>query len=303
MEPPAKTTSGLEKIRNAYESLWFRPVDECQYALIRIAFSIVAFLNLCELWPYRHSFFSAEGMIPQKVAFAETQYFYLSLFGIFQSPVAVSVYFVFSALAIVCLAIGWKPRIAAFFVFLWLMSCSVRAPVAAFGWDSVLQCFSFLILVSPLGRGWKIPRKGFPPERIVLNYGLTLMRLQVLVIYLQAVTTRFQDPWWKNGEFFAYFLFSYHSIWSGPWIVENLALLKLITWATLVVEVSLPFLLLIPRTRWIGIILGCVFHLAIILASPNIAMFSLTMMMTYVVFLRTDDIVRLRSRFSPEHAD
>tara|TARA_R110002096_G_scaffold424205_1_gene631916 strand:+ start:2093 stop:3004 length:912 start_codon:yes stop_codon:yes gene_type:complete len=299
METPAKTNSGREKIRNAYESLWFKPVDECQYALIRISFSIIAFLNLCELWTYRHAFFSAEGIIPQGVAFAETQYFYLSFFGIFQSPFVVSVYFVFSALAIACLAIGWKPRIAAFFVFLWLMSFSVRAPVAAAGWDFVLRCFSFLILVSPLGNGWKIPRKGFPPKRAVLSYGLTLMRLQVVVIYLQAVIPKLRDPWWKNGEFFPYFLFSYHSTWSGPWILENLALLKLVTWSTLVVEVSLPFLLLIPRTRWIGIILGCSFHLSIIFVSPNIAMFSLTMMMTYLVFLRANDINRLRSKFSP----
>ncbi len=293
---PEKITSKEGRWRNFSEALWLRPVDAGQYALVRIAFSIVALLNWCELWPYRYSFFSVYGMIPLSVALSETEYFYFSVFGIIQSGYAVTAYFIFSAVAIICLGLGWKPRLAAFLVFLWYMSFTFRAVIATTGWDLVLRCFSFLILVSPQSESWKFPKKEMDLRRMVPVYGLTLMRLQVIVIYFQAVLARTGDPWWQNGDFFSYFLLSYHSRWSGLWVLENQGLLRLITWGTLVVELIIPILLIIPKTRWFGVGIGCTFHLLIILAAHDITMFSLTMIMTYVVFLREPDLKWIRSK-------
>ncbi len=293
---PDNITRESGHLETLVEALWLRSVNEGQYALTRIVFSTVALINWCEIWPYRYSFFSRDGMIPQAVNISETEYFYFSVFGVIQSGYAVSAYFVFSAVAIICLGLGWRPRLAAFFVFLWFMSFTFRAVIATTGWDLVLRCFSFLILISPLGESWKFPANSRTLKKMVPVYGITLMRLQVIVIYLQAVLTRIGDPWWKNGDFFAYFLLSYHSRWPSFWIVENLALLRLITWGTNAIEVLIPILLVIPKTRWWGIGIGSVFHLSIILVSHDITMFSVTMMMTYVVFLREADIDWIQSK-------
>jgi len=280
------------------EKLWLRQIDESRYALVRIGFSIVAFLNLCSLWPYRHSFFSSEGIISQMAAISEIQVFYPSVFGIIESPAAVTGYFIFSGLAIICLGLGRMPRLAAFFVFLWIMSFTFRAPISTTGWDLVLRCFSFLILVSPLGKSWKFPGSWRPATRLVPVYGITLMRIQVLIIYWQTVIARFHDPFWQNGDFFAYFLLSHHSRWPGQWVIDALPLMRFFTWSTQGLEILLPVLLLIRKTRWIGIVLGCLFHLAIVIVSNNVSLFSLTMVMTYLAFLRQEDVLRFRPRLN-----
>jgi len=287
---------------SSFEGLWLGPVDEGVYALVRIFFSVVAFFCLCELWPYRAAFYSSAGMIDQRAAVGAVHYFYPSLFGIFYSEPAVTGYFIFSAVAIIFLAIGCLPRLAAFFVFAWFMSCSFRAPVANSGWDLTLRCFAFLILVSPLGKSWKVGLPWPPPFRSVPNYGITLMRLQVLVIYWQTDIGRMHDPWWKNGDFFGYFLLSQFSRWPGLWVLDHLFLMHLITWATTGVELLLPLLLWFRRTRWVGITLGCCFHLAIIVVARNIGLFSLTMMMTYLSFLRDEDVRWVRTRMAKNEA-
>ncbi|MFK5921869.1 MAG: HTTM domain-containing protein [Verrucomicrobiota bacterium] len=278
------------RFREITHALWLRQVDESHYALVRFVFSIVALISLGMLWPYRHAFYSDQGMIDQGAALAETRYFYLSVFGVVRSAPAVTAYFVFSAGAMVCLALGWAPRLAALCVFIWVSSCALRAPVAVTGWDLVLRSFAFLILVSPLGKAWKLGGSWLPKTISVPVYGITLMQLQVLVIYWQTVIGRLQDTWWMNGEFFAFFMLSHHSRWPGLWVVEMMPLMRLLTWGTLVFEMVLPILLFVPRTRWWGIVLGIIFHLAIVVASNNITMFSLTMIMTYFVFLREADI-------------
>ena len=48
----------VTEIRQSLESLWFKPVDNRLYALIRILFSALALINLIDLWPTRYEFFS-----------------------------------------------------------------------------------------------------------------------------------------------------------------------------------------------------------------------------------------------------
>ena len=93
-----------------------------------------------------------------------------------------------------------------------------RAPVGLTGWDMVLRSFSFLILVSPLGQQWNLRawwRRALPPASQVARYGLVLMRLQVIAIYLQTALAKAIDvnPFWRHGEFLPYYLLSHNARW------------------------------------------------------------------------------------------
>jgi hypothetical protein len=276
--------------------LFFRREDERIYAVVRIGFAVVALLNLISLWPDRQVFFSDSGMVDQNVAMSQAYPVYLSLFGLVRSEAAVTVVMLVTALALVMLMAGVGARLAALWVLVWHVSYIARSPIVVAGWDSVLRCFSFLILVSPMGKCWTLPAilhgKCRTVPAGVWAYGLVLMRLQVLVIYWHAVLARLlhPDPYWRNGEFLSYFMLSHMARWPGKWVLEYGSLLALGTYAIQFSEAAIPVLLWVKRTRWWGALLGTALHAGISLFALDLELFWLTMVMSYLAFLRTEDV-------------
>ena len=283
--------------------LFFWREDERIYALIRMGFATVALLNLIFLWPDRQAFFSDAGMIDAETARAHGNPVDFSIFAFARSEVAVTWCMAATALALVMLLTGIAARLAAFWALVWQLSYSARAPLATTGWDLVLQTFSLLILVSPLGQCWTLPallRRGAQVRpALVSAHGLVLMRLQVLVIYWQAVLARLVKPdpnFWSNGDFMSYFLLSHHARWPGPWVLEFGTLLAFVTYATQVAEAAIPVLLWVRKTRRWGALLGFSLHAGISVVARDIELFSLSMMMTYLAFLRAEDLNDLPGR-------
>lgn len=277
--------------------LFFWQVDERIYALVRMGFATVALLNLLALWPDRQVFFSDAGLIEAQAAQALVGPAYFSIFTFARSADAVSWCLIATGGVLVLLFAGVATRPAAFWVLVWQQSYYVRAPLITTGWDALLQVFAFFLLVSPPGRCWSLPAllrgggKTRPAQ--VSAHGLVLMRLQVLVIYWQAVLSRITKPdpnFWNNGDFMSYFLLSHHARWPGPWVLEFSLLLTLATYATQLAEVATPVLLWVRKTRWWGALLGCSLHAGISVVTRDIELFSLTMMMTYLAFLRAEDL-------------
>lgn len=283
--------------------LFFRREDERIYALLRISFAAVALLNLLFLWPDRQVFFSDAGMFDPGVAQAHASPVYFSIFAWARSEAAVTCCMVATALALVLLLAGLATRFAAFWVLVWHLSYLARAVPATTGWDMVLRAFSFLVLISPAGQCWTLPALlrggGKVLPELVSAHGLVLMRLQVLVIYWQAVLSRFTRPdpnYWGNGEFMSYFLLSHHARWPGPWVLECGTLLTLATYAAQLAEVAIPVLLWVKKTRWWGMLLGFSLHAGISVFARDLGLFFCSMMMTYIVFLRAEDLDGLQSR-------
>ena len=276
--------------------LFFRREDERIYALVRIGFATVALLNLIFLWPARHVFFSDAGMMDQGVAKNLAFPIYLSVFEFARSEAAVTAVMVVTALAMVVLIAGIGARLAALWVLVWHISYMARAPLPLAGWDAVLRCFSFLVLVSPLGKCWTLPAmlrgRGAMLPALVSRHGLILMRLQVLVIYWQAVLARIRhpDPYWGNGEFLSYFMLSHHARWPGTWVLEYGSLMALGTYGIQIAETAVPILLWVKKTRWWGVLLGTALHAGIAVFVRDLELFCLAMMMTYLAFLRKEDL-------------
>ena len=196
---------------NLLRDPWVGEVDERVYAAFRIAFSSVAFINLIQLWAYRDSFFTSGGMIPAEAVAELGWHTRLSIFTYIDSSFGVAVCFLAAAAAMVCLGLGISPRAAAFVVLVWHVSYTYRAEPGLGGWDYVLRAYSFLILVSPLGRCWSV--RGCASPKLVPNYGISLMRVQLAVIYWQSVVVKLGNNFWQDGEFLTYFLMSNFARW------------------------------------------------------------------------------------------
>ncbi len=276
--------------------LFFRREDERIYAAVRIVFSAVALLNLIFLWPHRHVFFSDAGMLDHGAAKTVAHPVYLSIFSLAGSEPAVTAIMLVTALALVLLMAGVGARLAAAWVLMWHISYIARGALPLTGWDAVLRCFSFLVLVSPMGKCWTMPailrgHAAMAPA-LVSRHGLVLMRLQVLVIYWQAVIARIlhPDPYWGNGEFLSYFMLSHHARWPGTWVLEYGSLMALGTYGIQISEAAIPVLLWVKKTRWWGVLLGTALHVGISVFAWDLELFCLAMMMTYFAFLRKEDV-------------
>ncbi|MFP6874201.1 MAG: HTTM domain-containing protein [Verrucomicrobiales bacterium] len=275
----------------AYRSIWLKGVDERRYALLRIAFAAVALVNIAHLWPYRITLLCANGIIDPAVAWDSGPGLYLSIFAAVNSPAPVTVVFIAAAAATLLLAWGKLARPMLGILFWFLLSIMQRAPVATSGWDFILLNFAAILLFSPLGEKWNpyhllLLRKGSPMDpQSVPRYGLVLIQLQVFVIYWQTVIQKIGDYYWQTGDFLTYFMLSHHSRFAGSWVIHWHEFLDMLTYLTLMVELAIPILLWIPKTRRLGLFLGVAFHLSIAVFGVNLSIFSLVMIMTYLAFI------------------
>ena len=272
--------------------LFLQRVDERIYAIVRIAFAAVALLNLILLWPDRHVLFSNTGMLDPKIVSDQASPVYLSVFAFVQSESAVTWYMLATACALVTLMAGIGTRFAAFWALVWHVSYTARAPLSLSGWDTVLRCFSFLVLISPTGNCWTlaalIRNRGNAIPALVSCHGLTLMRLQVFVIYWQAVMRRLlsPDPYWGDGEFLSYFMLSHHARWPGTWVLNSEGFLACATHALQLAEVAIPVLLWMGKTRWWGALLGFGLHFGVSVFARDLEMFFFSMMMFHFQYFQ-----------------
>lgn len=276
-------------MKDRFLSFWFADTDARIYAAFRVAFAVVALLNLIDLIPYRYPFFAETGVVDPRAVHTPGHFGtpHFSLFNVFTSEMHVDVIFAISALAMVMLAAGIGTRAAAFWVWIWHLTITHRSAVATSGWDDILRVYSFLVLISPLGARWpwrmkKSAPSGLDPAPV---YGLRLMCLQLMVIYWHTALCKIPDGAWLQGDVITYYLMSNFARFPTADVLHIQPLLKLLTWGTLLGEIALPFLLIFRQTRLWGAMLGLSFHLGIFLLSRDLGLFCLTMAILYIPLL------------------
>ena len=272
-----------------YRAIWLKKTDARRYALLRIAFASVILIHIVHLWPYRITLLCSDGIIDPQAASSSGPGLYLSIFALLNSPLSVTIVFLVATLATLLLAWGKLARPMLGILFWLLLSIMQRAPVSASGWDFILINLALILLFSPLGEKWNprnlLLRRGCGPElQLVPRYGLVLIQLQVFIIYWQTVILRLDNYYWQTGDFMTYFMLSHHSRFPGEWVINWQGLLDMLTYLTLMVELAIPVLLWIPKTRKAGLFLGVAFHLGIAIFGVNLAIFSLVMVTTFLAF-------------------
>lgn len=278
------------KTHDLLTGLFLARADGRIYACVRMAFALVALINLLMLWPHRGSFLADAGMIDQEITRQTYRWPYLTVFDWCRDLTSVSVVMIGTATAMLMLLAGWLPRLAALVVYVWHVSYAARGVTALCGWDTVLRCVSFLVLVSPLPSVWMLTKQRNKTPEEPPCYGLTLLRFQLLVIYWQTVLDRLDSQFWLSGEFMGYYLLSHNARWPVAWVADFDLTLRALTYLILIVEVALPVMLMTRRWHRAGLLIGFLFHFGIFVTSNNLLMFLLAMMVLYTAFLRSEDI-------------
>ncbi|MEU5755077.1 sporulation-delaying protein SdpB family protein [Streptomyces sp. NPDC047829] len=183
--------------------------------------------------------------------------------------------------ALPVVASGWRPRFTALPHA--YINYSVFAGIAIVdGGDQIALILSMLLMLPALGdrRRWHwqpdnertIDTTASRALALVGVSALVVLRLQMVVVYLQAAVAKLPHQEWQNGTAMWYWGNNLE-FGPAPWLDTLIAPVistplgvALMTWIPLAIEGSLVLCLLLPqRLRWWAMGAGITFHLAIAL--------------------------------------
>ena len=263
----------------------FEPIDARVYSVVRMSYGIACLAIIFELWPNREILFCSDGALVRTGALP----WYLPLRWV-ESKSGVSALMIAMGACAVLTTIGLFGRWATVPFYLWALSYDAVAWPDDTGYDALVRTVGLALVVSPSVRCWSVDEKLFGPGPAqVPRYGLRLIQWQLAILYAVTVWLKLPDPYWRNGEFMAYFMMSMFSRVPSPAWAEWGRTTALLSWGSLFLETTIPVLLFTRRGRRFGMWGGLVLHGGIAIAS-TIGMFSVCMIPLYAAFLTEDDL-------------
>lgn len=211
-----------------------------------------------------------------------------------------SVYFLFGIhmVSAYFLAVGFWTNLSAAFAFITLVSFQDRNYGVLNSGDIVLRLFLLFLIFAPSNRFYSVDaknalKKGNPLQQNISTYMLRFGQVQLMFIYLIATIQKLNGDTWLNGETVYYVSrLADFERFRVPFIFENMITLKLLTWATLVIEFAGGALLWIKELRYPTLLALLCLHLGLEI-SLNIPIFQWAMISTLILFLEPKDSARI----------
>ena len=191
--------------------------------------------------------------------------------------------------------IGWRPRFTG--LFHWYICYSIQTLALTIdGGEQIATVLSFLILPVTLldsrRNHWNIKKNNNESftKKTVLFYIMTIIKIQVFIIYLNAALERLKNKEWAEGTAIYYFfsdpvfgLPEYQLNLMNPLLESNF--IVVITWLVTIFELFLAASIISNiRIKRIALVLGILFHIGIIF-SIGIVSFGLIMISALIIYL------------------
>lgn len=199
------------------------------------------------------------------------------------------------------LTIGFYGRYQAACLFVWLVSFQHRNPLLCDGEDTLFRLLAFTFVFLPLDarmsiRNWLAGlQRSTRSESCEIGpadcWALRVVQFQMAVIYASATWNKLHGSSWHDGS--AMLLVTqmtdhYGRMGLPAFIVENMLLMKMLTWSVLVIEGFLPIGLWFRPTRRIALLLGIALHLGIEW-TMHLFLFEWVMILGLLSFARSED--------------
>lgn len=276
----------------------FQTCDPRLVPVLRIGFAILVAINAL-VWLRDGSYwFTDEGVLTLGSAVDMNNHARWSLlFYLPSTPLVVKSCLALLLTNCVLLAVGCWSRLQMACIFVWLVSFQIRNPIICDAEDTLFRCFAFYMIFLPLDCGWSVSQRwrrgrGQPIVETTSadTWAIMLMRFQMIVIYASATWTKAWGSTWQDGTAL-YYVSHMHDLFgripAATPLFDNLLFVKVMTWSVVAIEGALPLLLLIPRTRLLGVVLGIALHLGIEL-TMNLFLFEWLMILGLLSFLASD---------------
>lgn len=267
---------------------WQRPaaLDLRSLALFRIGLAVIILVDLLGRFADLEAHYTDAGVLPRRIAIAEGNAWFVSLYFAFGHPVGVTLLFAVQALVAVGLLVGYRTRLMV--VLSWLLQISLQARNVAIlsSENAVLRILLLWAIFLPLGARWAVDsalaptpeeaaaddelRDDGPPPLVLANLATLALVLQAILLYLSAGVQKYSrgGDAWQNGTavYYAVQMQELANPWFG-WLAERLWLCRVIGEATLALELFVPLLLLLPWAwaRFTAIVSFVAFHIGTVL--------------------------------------
>lgn len=254
-------------------------VSSLPLVFFRIAFGILMLISTVRFW--------ANGWV-QEFYIAPSYHFTYWGFGWLQPLAGAWMYLPFGLMVLCCLLIvvGWYTRGALLGFFLCFSYVELLDKSFYLNHYYFISLLSFLLLFLPLNVRFSLDvhYKRVARQDTVPFWTLPLPRLQLALVYIFAGVAKLEPDWLLHAQPLTIWLRMHAekplvgALFAQPWAAYAMS------WAGMLYDLSIVFLLLWKPTRWLGYVAVAAFHLLTAWLFP-IGMFPWIMMTASLIFL------------------
>lgn len=261
----------LKTTIKAIDEFLFAPQPVYTVAILRIGWGLLLLFNWMMIYCDLDVLYGPNGMVSLATAQQYGNQLRFSLFDYLpNTDKVVTTLAIVNLIAVLLMIAGAWTRTAIFIAFITLVSFHHRNGFILNSADSVLRVILFLLLFTHCGEflsidHWRKVKKGLaspiPEEKS--PWALRMIQIQFCVIYVATVFFKIKGDRWVDGtavyvatrldEFVRFEL---------P-ILNNMMVVKLLTWSTLAVELALGTLVWFKELRYWILLSGVMLHLSI----------------------------------------
>lgn len=221
------------------------------------------------------------------------------------STLTVGVALAVLVVAAIAIVVGWRPSVWLIVAFVLLVAIQRRNTMILNSGDIILRDLTLLLALTPTGAAMSVDRvrrhgrDAFWTSAMVAPWGLRLVQLQMMVVYLFAFWSKSGSQWHDGTAVSTAFrLRDLQRFGELNVLVDNIWVVAALTWSTLAVELALGTLLWVKRLRPVLIVCGVLLHVMID-TFMLVGFFGLAMIAGLMTFLDSDRVGRfIRRRMS-----
>lgn len=289
-----------------FHESWALPVD-----IFRVLAGALSFFYFFSLLFEVEDFSSPDGLINHDF-FLET--FWWLKINLIQPGIGTPLFYVligFACIGTFGIIFGYRARLAAGILFVIASSIQRWNFPVMFVDDAIMHLLLFWLILLPVGKTLVLSewiKEGNSCFTRWIHTKVPGIAVSCLIgnicwIYFFAGVTKLTSPLWREGFALYPILLLPISIMPDFWKPEHLPFLKFATYASLIIEIALPFFLLSPKgslRKWVGLVLQVSFNLGIIL-TLKIPFANIALLASGVLFFREELMEALLRRHNPKH--
>lgn len=264
-------------------------------ALLRMALAMIVIMDISGRWANLKVHYSDEGIMPRSMLVENFVKWRWSVNLINDTWEFQAFLMLLTIGAAIAMALGYRTRVMVVLVWVLVVSLQVRNPFVLSGADTLLRVLLFWCMFLPLGTVWSLDaRLRRPPvtfAKRTLSFATAGMFLQICFMYWFTAILKDSPEWRTDGTALYYALGAGHITKPfGEWLHQFPEVLRVLTHASLALEVLAPIMLFIPfwngplRTAAVASVMA--FHLGIFL-TMDVGIFPWTSALCMLCFLPT----------------